>query len=509
MQRLHCRVMLAAAILAHTAFTAYCSLSRFHAYKSALTDIGLFQLFLTRIEHGMTPLIAVYEPYVPVHWLGFHFSPILYALLPVHFLFSSPVTLYLIQSIALAGTAWIIFHIAQLRGRGETESLLWSILFLLNPFLVNAGAHDFHEASLAAPIMAGIAYMLIAKRFYALSLLCILLIMTKEHYGIAVFGAGLAWMWMYKDVRRGALLALFGLVSSYVIIAIVIPSFSGAEHPMLQASASQLSRYAWLHLPWNEALSIFYKLMFESRGGAPSGLYYSVVLLSTFLFLPLAGWVVLLPCMADLAANMLSMNPMARGFLSYHSVALIPLLAAAAIVGAEKVKVRFSLVSIVLVVYLPALLFFVSPLRYWEIGIGAFSSDRPIWDDIKAKIPPDAFVSLQQNLGGHLDQLTNVRPFPIGKDEAAFVLLRLEYPYRDLDKTIVSPPFAPLKSAEYVEQVNMLLRDPEWCIVYWHDPMILFERKQCAPPSEKIMREARKDIERLSRQSSRLAKIDQ
>ena len=57
-----------------------------------------------------------------------------------------------------------------------------------------------------------------------------------------------------------------------------------------------------------------------------------------FLGFPLAAPLFLLPGLADLAANILSANPMMGGMFSYHSADLIPILTIAAVYGVERIS---------------------------------------------------------------------------------------------------------------------------------------------------------------------------
>jgi uncharacterized membrane protein len=70
--------------LIHAAFTFVYALTRIYSYKASLLDIGLFdQLFWNILRHG-TPITTATLPFTPQHWFGFHFSPLLFALVPFY-----------------------------------------------------------------------------------------------------------------------------------------------------------------------------------------------------------------------------------------------------------------------------------------------------------------------------------------------------------------------------------------------------------------------------------------
>jgi uncharacterized membrane protein len=82
-------------------------------------------------------------------YLGDHFTPILVLLLPIYWLWQSPQTLLVLQSIFLGLAAWPIYKIAQLILKENKIALVIGVLWLINPLVHNINLFEFHFIALA------------------------------------------------------------------------------------------------------------------------------------------------------------------------------------------------------------------------------------------------------------------------------------------------------------------------------------------------------------------------
>jgi uncharacterized membrane protein len=141
---------------------------------------------------------------------------------------------------------------------------------------------------------------------------------------------------------------------------------------------------------------------------------------------------------ADLAANLLSANPMPRSIFAYHSVCLIPIFTIATIYGVKRIpfkKIRQPIVilpGLILSVnliwgYLYAPLPLPGSFNYW--------APRPFanWKDpkvaaIRSAIDENDSLSVQNNIAAHLSQREKLYLFPSKVGETDFIILRLESP---------------------------------------------------------------------------------
>src|SRR5207249_10924160 len=146
----------------------------------------------------------------------------------------------------------------------------------------------------------------------------------------------------------------------------------------------------------------------------------------------------LLPGIADLMANLLSLNPMPRSILAYHSMAMVPGFIVAAVAASSSrpaqsaAFIRLSLLTTVFLTYfyLPA----PAPGAYnvWRIHSLRLKRDPPI-AEIHALINPDLKLSVQSNVGSFFSQRRYVYPFPAKLEDVDAVVVQFAYPYDSVD----------------------------------------------------------------------------
>ena len=191
------------------------------------------------------------------------------------------------------------------------------------------------------------------SNFRLLLLSCFIIVLCKEHFGIMIIGFGFLWGLRNRRWKQAILIVSFGAIYSILILGIVMPALSPTgAHIMLSQGLGHVSRYSWLGGSMKEVFQalLFHpitvaKVVFLELGGAK----YLLLLMIFFLGFPLVAPEFLLPALADLAANMLSANPMPRSLFAYHSVTLIPLLATAAIYGVKRLSLwqaRYTLTEL-------------------------------------------------------------------------------------------------------------------------------------------------------------------
>lgn len=83
-----------------------------------------------------------------------HFDPIHLFFVPFYMIHPTVAWLIAAQAIAVSIAAWIIFSLARRIFDSEKIGLIWALLFLINPFLVNAAAWDVDTITFAVPFAA-------------------------------------------------------------------------------------------------------------------------------------------------------------------------------------------------------------------------------------------------------------------------------------------------------------------------------------------------------------------
>jgi uncharacterized membrane protein len=153
-----------AALLVHFFLLFFLGYFRHWGYMNSIYDLGVFDQAVWGILHDK-PLISTIHFNRPINWLGFHFHPILFLFSALYFISPSVNWFIVAQALALSLTAWPIFLIGKQVCQSEKAGFLWALCYLVNPFLLNSAAWDFHPMSLAVPFIASALLAIERKNF--------------------------------------------------------------------------------------------------------------------------------------------------------------------------------------------------------------------------------------------------------------------------------------------------------------------------------------------------------
>ena len=484
----------AAAIIIHFAVILALGLFRHWGYMTSLNDLGVFDQAVWGTLHGQFLLnTSILDQ--PINWLGFHFHPVLLLFVPLYAIAPYPEWFALAQALALSVAAWPIFLLTSRVCRSEMAGLLWAIVYLVNPFLLNAAAWDFHPVALAVPFIA-LGLLAVEKRDRCLLFIsCLPLLLIQEELGLTVAAFGVLWGLRNKDWKVAVILFLLGTAQTALVLGAIMPAFSpSGSHLMLSSGPDQLSRYGWLgHSVLEVAQTlvahptdVIGKVM-VSFGGA---VYFGQLLLP-FLGLPLLGAVSLLPALPDLAANLLSSNAMPRSVLAYHSVILVPTLTIAAAYGARRVslwwpwlssaKISGLILTVSLILgYILAPLPVPGAINFWEPRHFLHAPD-PTVAEVRAAINSNASVSAQGNIGAYFSQRDEIYLYPHMIGRVDTLVLRLDGPTSKLfpkePEGIASlASHLQMRPAEYLASISCLLDGKRHYPVLWDDPWLVLKR---------------------------------
>jgi uncharacterized membrane protein len=510
------RLLTGIVISTHFLLILLLGLSRHWSYMSSLNDLGVFDQAAWGTLNGEF-LLNTSNPFSqPINWLGFHFNLILLAFVPLYAIAPVPEWFTLAQSLALSLAAWPIFLLASRVCQSEKVGLLWALVYLVNPFQLNAAAWDFHPITLAVPFIA-LGFLAIERADSRMLIWsCIPLLLIQEHLGLTVAGFGLLWRLHNGNWRPAAIFIMLGLIHSFLVIGFVMPEFSPTgNHLMLQSGTGQLSRYSWLGNSVPEVLQTLtthpfsvIKIVLLNWGG---GIYLAMLLLP-LLGLPLAATSFLLPGAADLALNLLSANPMPRGVFAYHSVALAAVFTVAAIYGSRWFShwvkrysltelASLALLSCFVVGYVLAPLPLPMALNVWQpISFAHWPDSAP--ERIRTTIGNSASVSAQANIGPHFSQRREIFVYPGKVGKVDVIILKLESPTTRLapsDKASLATlaHHLQMNQGDYLDSIGCLLSGKGYGVLLWDDPWLVMSRNIKSEASQ--LQEIRLKIQQLQK----------
>jgi uncharacterized membrane protein len=464
------RPLLWAAMAAYAAGFAALSVLRHEAFETGRFDLGNMVQAVWSTAHGH--LLQVTNLHgAQISRLAAHVDPILVVFAPLWWIWPSPSLLLTAQALAVALGALPLFWLARKHTGSERAALGFSLAYLLFPATEWMTLNEFHPVSLACPLLLFAIWYLDEDRLLPFACFAALAALTREEVPLVIAGLGI---WYAIGRRRwlaGGTIAAAGVAASAIAIQVVIPHFHGAEssfygrYDAVGASAAGIVRKAFTDP--GRLLSV----AFDHRGT-----HYLLNLL-----LPMAGLALLSPLLLvalipELALNLLS-SVDAQSSIHYHYVAAeIPILFAAAAIGAGKLG-RWAGTAGTLVV-LTAILgnYWLGPIPLWRFVPGgqtfqAKSAHISRHDRIAARmlklIPATAPVTATNSLGAHLSERKRIFSFPYLRD-ATWVIVDEQKPslgdHNDHRRGL--------------KRIQQLRHDPRFRLVAAADGVLIFRRRQ-------------------------------
>jgi uncharacterized membrane protein len=452
-----------------TAFAAL-SVLRHEAFETGRFDLGNMVQAVWSTAHGH--LLQVTNLHgAQISRLAAHVDPILVVFAPLWWIWPSPSLLLTTQALAVALGALPLFWLAHKHTGSERAALGFSLAYLLFPATEWMTLNEFHPVALACPLLLFAIWYLDENRLLPFAFFAALAALTREEVPLVIAGLGI---WYAIGRRRwlaGGTIAAAGIAATAIAIQVVIPHFnhgSGSSfygrYDAVGGSAAGIVRKAFTDP--GSLLSV----AFDHRGA-----HYLLDLL-----LPIAGLALLAPLLLvalvpELALNLLS-SVDAQSSIHYHYVAAeIPILFAAAAIGARRLG-RWAGAAASVVV-LAAILgnYRLGPIPIWRFVPGgqtlqAKSAQVTRHDRIAARelklIPAGAPVTATNALGAHLSERKRIFSFPYLRG-AAWVIV-------DEQKPSLGDHNDKQGGLKRIEQLR---HDPRFRLVAAADGVLVFRRR--------------------------------
>lgn len=385
------------------------TLMRFYTYRTYI-DLGVFdQAFFTAL-HGRlfyeTPDIIV----IPSgSFLGTHFAPILFLLLPIYGLSPRPETLLILQTVFIAlGAIPIYLTGVHVLGRHRV-SLALAGVYLLNPAIHSLNIFDFHlEAFL--PFFLGMTYYFLLRKIWRRFLIFLgLSLITIEFAPIIVVA-------MCASVLLSDRIALRKMISNpkklfqrnaygTLVPLITIPVAMGVFYLLLLGSA----HIGGTGYSTGQLLGGFVVLSQNIESYAATFLYWGL-LLGVLLFLPLLVPSRVLVVVPWIIVTFVTEIPTFHALGYQHAGAFAsPYLIFALIYALHKTATRLPLKSIFFSIFLLSIV--ISPLNplvqhqilgiAYEDGLPIPTAHDHVLANIIAMVPSNASILTQNDLFTH------------------------------------------------------------------------------------------------------------
>src|SRR5438093_1200537 len=410
------RPLLWAAMAAYaTGFTAL-SVLRHEAFETGRFDLGNMVQAVWSTAHGH--LLQVTNLHgAQISRLAAHVDPILVAFAPLWWLWPSPSLLLTTQALAVALGALPLFWLARKHTGSSRAGLGFSLAYLLFPATQWMTLNEFHPVALACPLLLFAIWYLDEDRLLPFTFFAVVAALTREEIPFVIAGLGVWYALARRRWLAGSAIAGAGIAAAGIAVDVVIPHFR-------HGSASFYGRYDAVG---GSASGIVRKL-FSDPGQLVSvafdhrGTHYLLDL-----FLPIAALALLAPLLLvalvpELALNLLSSVDAQRSIHYHYVAAEIPILFAAAAIGASRLGRRAGTAATVAVLAAFVGNYVLRPIPLWRFVPGGETlqarGSQYLWHDLIAAhelhlIPAGVPVSATNALGAHLSERKRIFSFPL------------------------------------------------------------------------------------------------
>ena len=345
--------------------------------------------------------------------LGAHADVFLVLLVPLWWIWPSPLVILIAQALAVAAGAVPVFWLARKHLASERAAMHVAFAYLLFPatqFNAFTPTSGFHSITFAVPLVLFAVWFLDNDRLVPFAAFALLAASTKEEMPLAIGCLGL-WYAFSKGGRRvGLTVFALGAAFSALEFLVLIPHFAvPGFHPFEDRyAAAGGSTGAILRNAVAHPVRLL-EVAFNVHKAV-----YVALLLVPLLGLSLLEPLILIGAVPDLAINLLSDKGSSTLLGSSYTAGILPFLFAAAIFGMAKLRRDprgVSLVMLVAVLFLAAY----SPIVLTMHALTQTLRSNPHRAAVRHAIdliPAGAPVSATNDAGGYLSRRASVSIFP-------------------------------------------------------------------------------------------------
>jgi uncharacterized membrane protein len=439
------RRFVVAGVATYATVLSFITVTRHWNLRTHAVDLALYDQMVWAIATRGAPWSSLPD----MHGWGDHFTIVLYLMAPLYWLAPSPVTMLVVQCVALALGALAVWGLARRRLADDRVAALLAVLFLVNPSLHGLNLRDFRPQALAIPLLLGALYAFETRRPALYWGAVVLVACTREDTTLPLLGLGVWALAVRRRVWTGAATAVFALAWLTAATRWAIPYFRGESYTHL---------WRWGHLGGSIEAIVLGAL---SQPGAvlgfvvePGRLRYLVAMLAPWAFLPLLGPLGLVPAVPPLAANLLSADPVLFHHRAQYTGYVLPFLALATIGGVRRlvawkgdraVQLALGLAFAASVALTARTANDLMVTRWWPDA-----RTRAV-HELAAMVPPAVVVGTEERIVPHLAHRPRIYIFPQRLETCEWILVDLgpgsEYSFRDYkpDRQNTRITFHPVK----------------------------------------------------------------
>ncbi len=195
------------------------SVFRYLTFSAPNYDFGIFCNMFHNMKETFRPLVSCERDQILSHF-AVHFSPAMYIFLPFYYIFPSPVTVAVFQTVAIYSGIIPFILIMKNRKIDSFTMCMFAVVFAANAAYTGGCRYDFHENCLLVPFMMWMFYFYEKKKLPLMFLFAFLTLMVKEDAFIYVSVFAVYVILTEKKLFKGA--SLIFMAFAYFAVACYI-----------------------------------------------------------------------------------------------------------------------------------------------------------------------------------------------------------------------------------------------------------------------------------------------
>jgi uncharacterized membrane protein len=474
----------------YTAILAWFAIASHHALTTQMNDLGNAVQAIWSATHGdlMMSVSNDVDSRIKSR-LAVHTNVLYYTIVPLYALFPHPELLMILASIGAGLTGLGIYAYARLNGNGSWWTLLLPLAFFVHPMVHDANVYDFKIVTLATAALVWSIWAFDSGRNRLGCALAAIVILSQEDHVLLVIGLGL-YLMLTQRRRLGALVAGAAALYLAVMLGLVVPSLYDEG---LSRIAGPRNRHSWIGS--SNPLSILGHLLRPDRLRLPA-----------YLLLSTGGFALAMPRLLVVIAPLVIGGMLSKTAWMTQVTGTYYYLPAVAVVMMAASRRRTAAITTCVVAVV--LSFLLSPLPHSIVSTWSNYPDpapsRALLRKTAELLPPDARMSVQNNLGPWLAHRYDIAAFPQRSETAQYVMFRMRCDFGPSTGLFVrTSPYTmfTFRPEQLAEVVRGMIRSPEWSTIAYADGTYLFARDGSPGiPRELALRVHRRDRDRFLRE---------
>lgn len=383
------------------------SVYRYLTYSAPNFDFGIFCNMYYNMRESFRPLVSCERDRILSHF-AVHFSPALYVFLPVYFIFPSPVTVAVCQTIAIY--SGIIPFLLIMKNRNISPKIMCalSVMYLGNAAFGGGCLYDFHENCLLVPFLMWMFYFYEKKKFPAMLIFALLTLMVKEDAFVYVAVFAVYTIIADKQYIKGTGLLLFAGIyfigACYYINNFGMGIMSDRFSSMINGNEGLLGMVKTVL--FNPQYSV--KQIFLTKDTSAEKLFYFIQIFAPLAFIPFftkkkARLILVLPVLLNLFTSYVYQY----NITFQYSFGITTLLLYLSVMNVQDMPEKTRNFTSVTAAGLSAMLFFMIVVPAATADFKMYAANKEMYEEMNEvleTIPDDAPVCASTFLIPHLSE---------------------------------------------------------------------------------------------------------